>query len=160
MGMCPGTALISKTNLGQAEVLEAVKELAAMQLVELPSLGKAGADKSLFLLRVTAAGKRALQAAPTSPFWRRREPETGKLGRDPNILLHQTITMEQVLLALRAGVEQSAATESQKEHLRELLARAQDCAQRSTEAGSGPSLAQWARGNPEQLAGLLESLGS
>ncbi len=159
MGMCPGPALMSKTSMGQAEVLEAVKELAAMQLVELPSVGKAGADKSLFLVRVTAAGKRALQAAPSSPFWRKRELENGKLGRDPNILLHQTITTEQVLLALRAGVEQSAASESEKERLRVLLARAQECAQRSTEAGAGPSLAQWARGNPDQLAALLGSLG-
>ena len=158
MGMCPGPALLSKTNLGQAEVFECVQELAAMELVELPSVGQAGPDKSLFLVRVTAAGKRALQAAPNSPFWKKREPDSPRLGRDPNVLLHQTITMDQVLLALRAGLDQSTLGESEKRHLEALLERAQERAQRSSESGWGPSLAQWARANPEKLAALLECL--
>ncbi|MBX3165977.1 MAG: hypothetical protein KF760_01145 [Candidatus Eremiobacteraeota bacterium] len=167
VGMCPGPALLTKipgeqalSALDQAEVIECVQELAKMDLVEFPSLGKSSPDKSLFLVRVTAAGKRALQAAPSSPFWKKSEPhsETAKLGRDPHILLHQTITMEQVLLALRAGVEQSNASEEDKEALRRSLARAQEAAQRSTETGAGPSLSQWARHNPAQLAVLLSQL--
>lgn len=168
VGMCPGPALLTRiteelalSTLGQAEVIECVQELAKMDLVEFPSLGRSSSDKSLFLVRVTAAGKRALQSAPNSPFWKKSEPhsESSKLGRDPNILLHQTITVEQVLLALRAGVEQSSATEQEKESLRHHLARAQELAQRSTEAGAGPSLAQWARHNCGPLAALLAGLG-
>lgn len=165
--MCPGPALLTKvpgeqalSRLDQAEVIEWVQELAKMDLVEFPSLGKNSPDKSLFLVRVTPAGKRALQSAPSSPFWKKSEPhfEAGKLGRDPNILLHQTITMEQVLLALRTGMEQSNASEEEKEFLRQALARVQEAAQRSTESGAGPSLSQWARHNPAQLSVLLSQL--
>ncbi|MBN9418059.1 MAG: hypothetical protein J0I12_21600 [Candidatus Eremiobacteraeota bacterium] len=168
VGMCPGPALLTKvpgeqalSSLGQAEVIECVQELAKMNLVEFPSLGKSSSDRTLFLVRVTAAGKRALQAAPGSPFWRKSDPhsESGKLGRDPNVLLHQTITMEQVLLALRAGVEGSDASEAEKEALRQALLLAQESAQRSTDQGAGPSLAQWARHNHQQLAVLLAALG-
>lgn len=164
VGMCPGPALLTKVpgdralcRLGQAEVIEFVQELARMDLVEFPSLAKSGADKSLFLVRVTAAGKRALQSSPSSPFWKKSEPhsESGKLGRDPNILLHQTITMEQVLLALRAGVDQSSACADEKKSLHQALTRAQEAAQRSTESGAGPSLSQWARHNPSLLSVLL-----
>lgn len=167
VGMCPGPALLTKipgeqalSRLGQAEVIEWVEELAKMELVEFPSLGKTGPDRSLFLVRVTAAGKRALQASPSSPFWKKSEPqgEAGKLGRDPNILLHQTITIEQVLLALRAGVEQSNASDQEKESLRQSLSRAQEAAQHSSEWGAGPSLSQWARHNHGQLAILLRQL--
>ncbi len=167
VGMCPGPALLTKvpgeqalSRFGQSEVIEFVQELAKMELVEFPSLGKSSPDKSHFLVRVTAAGKRALQAAPSSPFWKKSEPhsETAKLGRDPNVLLHQTITLDQVLLALRAGVEQSDACEQEKESLRQALARAQETAQRSTELGAGPSLSQWARQNPGPLANLLTHL--
>lgn len=167
VGMCPGPALLTKIPgeealraLGQAEVLEFVQELAKMELVEFPSLGKASSDKSLFLVRVTAAGKRALQAAPNSPFWKKSEPhsEAARLGRDPNVLLHQTITVDQVLLALRAGVEQSDAGEAEKESLRQSLTRLQEVVQRSTDGGAGPSLAQWARHNTAQLAALLARL--
>lgn len=167
VGMCPGPALLTKvpgeqalSSLGQAEVIECVQELAKMDLVEFPSVGKGSPDKTLFLVRVTAAGKRALQASPTSPFWKKSDPysESAKLGRDPNILLHQTITMDQVLLAVRAGVEQSGATEAEKEALRQSLARLQERAQRSTDGGAGPSLSQWARHNPQVLAALLGHL--
>lgn len=167
VGMCPGPALMGKvpsqealSTLGQAEVIEWVKELADMDLVEFPSLGRPGGDKGLFLVRVTAAGKRALQSAPSSPFWKKRDTtaESGRLGRDPNILLHQTITMEQVLLALLAGMEQSGAPEEQKGELRSLLSRAQDRAAHFTETGAGPSLTQWARYHPAQLSALLGAL--
>ena len=167
VGMCPGPALMGKlpslealSAMGQAEVLEWVKELAEMDLVEFPSLGRPGGDKSLFLVRVTPAGKRALQSAPSSPFWKKRDAtaESGRLGRDPNILLHQTITMEQVLLALTAGMEQSGASEEAKEQLRNLLTQAQGCVENLTDSGSGPSLAQWARQNPGQLSALLGAL--
>ena len=167
VGMCPGSALMGKvpglealSRLGQAEVIEWVKELAEMDLVEFPSLGRPGGDKGLFLLRVTAAGKRALQSAPSSPFWKKRDvsAESGRLGRDPNILLQQTITMEQVLLALTAGMEQSDASEEEKLQLRELLSLAQARAQGFTDSGSGPSLTQWARQNPTQMSVLLGAL--
>ncbi|MBS2036628.1 hypothetical protein JST97_16680 [bacterium] len=159
VGMCPGPALLGKTGLNQAEVFECVQELAAMELVELPSVGRSGPDKNLFLVRVTPAGKRALQSAPSSPFWRRREPEIARPGRDPNVLLHQTITLDQVLLALESGLEQSNLDPVERQRMQQLLARAQARAQRSSEAGSGPSLTQWARSNPDRLAALLESLG-
>ena len=167
VGMCPGPALLTKIPgevalraLGQAEILECVQELAKMDLIEFPSLGKASADKSLFLVRVTAAGKRALQSAPSSPFWKKSEPhsESGRLGRDPNVLLHQTITMDQVLLALRAGVEQSGAGEAEKDSLLQSISRLQEAAQRSSDSGAGPSLAQWARHNTAQLATWLAQL--
>jgi len=155
MGKVP--SLDALRALGQAEVLEWVKELAEMDLVEFPSLGRPGGDKGLFLVRVTAAGKRALQSAPSSPFWKKRDAtaELGRLGRDPNVLLHQTITMEQVLLALLAGMEQSGAAEEEKEQLRKRLSRAQDLAGHLTDTGAGPSLTQWARQNPAQLSALL-----
>lgn len=167
VGMCPGSALMGKapslqalSALGQAEVIEWVKELAEMELVEFPSLGRPGGDKGLFLVRVTAAGKRALQASPGSAFWKKRDvsAESGRLGRDPNILLQQTITLDQVLLALTAGVEQSPASQEEKEQLRALLCRAQDYAQGLTDSGCGPSLTQWARQNPAEVSSLLRAL--
>lgn len=184
VGMCPGPALMgqlaSETGTGllsQSEVIDLVTELAELELVEFPTAKyRPTPTNGMFLVRVTAAGRRALSMGPAASFWHKRAVARGtpltvcdglrgvvtgppdapsRLGKEPTVQLHQMLTVDQVFMALKAGVELAEAEEPEKERARQLLRQGQDiCA----ETSSGPSLAQWASHNLPRLIRTLEAL--
>ena len=139
-----------------------VGDLADLDLVEFPSGKRTGMPANdLFLLRVTDTGRRALSSGAGASFWEKRSPRPPVVRGGPSdsaVQLHQMLTVEQVFLALQAGVEQSDASREEKEAALALIRQGQEWCCTGQDPSESPSVSHWASRNLPTLIRGLQAL--